>query len=89
MSKIKIELKCKFGNKLPGQVIELEEKQAKSMIASGSAKLKDENTLPSIAEQNALKGQLTKANNKIDELTLELEIAKEKINELEGGKDGK
>lgn len=35
--KVKIELKCRFGTKGPGDVIEVDEKQATSMIATGSA----------------------------------------------------
>ncbi len=81
MSKIKIELNCVYGNKEPGDIIELDEKVAAPLIKSGMMKLSVEKVTVSTKEAIALKGQLTKALSEIEALkkdneTLTLEIDK-------------
>lgn len=81
----KIELKCVYGNKQPGQVIELEDKKADALINDGAAILSIEEVVPSSKEIGVLKGQLTKAQNELEVVKTERDTLKTELDALKKG----
>lgn len=94
MDKVKVRLKCVFGDNSPETVMELDEKVAEVLLADGNAILADESDEkdPSVALKviiAALNEELASVKKDLETAQADNLILTTEVETLKGAKDGK